>query len=272
MKLKRQLIIGLVMLVVLLGGVGGLVALRAGTETPDIPAENPGSSQEKVEETPAPSPTPTPAPTPTPMLPKMAELYEKNKDVVGWLRIPDTKLDYAVVHTPEDPHKYLNLDLDGDWSGFGTIFIEAACSLEPRSVNLLFHGHNMVDGSMFRTVMDYKDQSFYEAHPIIEFSDLYENKQYEIFAVLRDRLYYNYEDCFKYYEFLDPATEEEFKEGIAYFKENSLYDTGITPEFGDKLITLSTCAYHTKHGRMLVLAREITEPEASPAPAAAPQA
>ena len=100
----------------------------------------------------------------------------------------------------------------------------------------------------------------------------YENKQYEIFAVVRDRIYRNYETCFKYYEFLDPATEEEFNEGIAYFKDHSLYDTGITPVYGDKLITLSTCAYHVENGRMVVLAREMPAPDADPAAADVPQA
>lgn len=268
MKAKRPLIIGLVVLAILLVLiVGGVIAFNALIEAPDISGNGLNDSVEAT-------PTPTPEPTPTPMLPEMAELYEKNNDVVGWIKIPDTKIDYAVVHTPDDPQKYLYMDLEGKWSGFGTIFIDGACSMEPRSTNLLFHGHNMLNGSMFRALGDYKNERFFDEHPIIEFSTLYENKQYEIFAVVRDRIYHNYEDCFKYYEFLDPATEEEFNEGITYFKEHSLYDTGITPVYGDNLITLSTCAYHVENGRMVVVAREITESEATPTPtpAASPQA
>jgi len=268
MKSKRPLIIGLVVLAVLLVViVGGVIAFNAMMEAPDT---SDGLYDPSVGAT----PTPTPEPTPTPMLPEMPALYEKNKDVVGWIKIPDTKLDYAVVHTPDDPQKYLYMDLEGKWSGFGTIFIEGACSMEPRSTNLLFHGHNMLNGSMFRTLTEYKNERFFDEHPIIEFSDLYEKKEYEIFAVVRDRIYHNYEECFKYYEFLDPATEEEFNEGIAYFKEHSIYDTGITPVYGDKLITLSTCAYHCEEGRMVVVAREIVEPEVTPTPtpAVTPQA
>lgn len=257
MNSKRPIVIGLIALMVILAIIVGIVvAINGMTEAPSTGDGINDPSQEQVEV--------TPEPTPIPMIPEMAELYEKNNDVVGWIKIPGTKVDYAVVHTPDDPQKYLNLNLEGEWSGFGTIFIEGKCSMDPRSTNLLFHGHNMLNGSMFRTVTEYKNERFFDEHPIIEFSDLYQNKQYEIFAVVRDRIYHNYETCFKYYEFLDPATEEEFNEGIAYFKEHSLYETGITPVYGDKLITLSTCAYHTEHGRMLVLAREITEPAAAP--------
>ena len=267
---KKRLIIGIVVLAVLLViVVGGVFVLKFLPLAPDISNGGLYHPSDEVIET---TPTPEPTPTPKVMIPELAELHSKNSDIVGWLKIADTQLDYAVVHTPEDPQKYLYMDLEGNWSGFGSIFIEGACSLEPRSTNLLFHGHNMLNGSMFRTLMSYKDESFYKKHPIIEYSDLYENKEYEIFAVLRDRVYHTYETCFKFYNFLDPATEEEFNEGITYFKEHSLYDTGITPVYGDKLITLSTCAYHTENGRFLVVAREVTEAEATPAPVETPQA
>ncbi len=144
--------------------------------------------------------------------------------------------------------------------------MEDVCSVYPEdeSTNLIVYGHNMVDGSQFRVMMDYKKQEFWEEHPHIILTDMYNERTFEIFSVFYDRVYYQSEtNVFKFYKFIDPATEEEFNTGINYFKENALYDTGITPEFGDQLLMLVTCSYHTKLGRFVMVAREIVE---EPAP------
>ena len=121
------------------------------------------------------------------------------------------------------------------------------------------YGHNMNNGTQFRTLMSYTDKSFWEDHPVIHYSTLYETRTYEILACFRDRVYYKYEDVFKFYQFIDAEDEERFNEAITYYKENSLYDTGVTAEYGDKLITLVTCAYHTEYGRFVVVGRLVED-------------
>ncbi len=193
------------------------------------------------------------------ILPQLEAYYEKNQELAGWITIEGTELDYPFMYTPEDPQNFVPVDLDGNYSSSGTIFVDANCSLNPESDNLILHGHNMRDGSMFRTLLSYQDESFWEEHPVIRFSTLYEEREYEVLAVFYDRVYYADEDCFKFYQFIDAENEAEYNEAIAYYQENTLYDTGVTAQYGDRLITLSTCSYHEANGRFVVVARECTE-------------
>lgn len=210
-------------------------------------------------EEPTEEPTETvPAETMPPMLAHMVELYEKNNDVAGWVRIADTKIDYPFVYTPDDFNKYLHMDLDGNYSYAGAIIMDQRCTANPESSNIILHGHNMKNGSMFNNLMNYVKKSYWEKHPTIYYSNLYEEREYEIIAVLYDKVYQKTDKVFKFYEFTDPQTAEEFDKAIEYFKSNSFYDTGLTAEFGDRLLMLVTCSYHIDDGRLVVVAREIT--------------
>lgn len=197
-----------------------------------------------------------PLPTESVMLPELAALYEDNPDVCGWIKIEGTALDYPLMYTPEEPEKYLRMDFDGVYSVGGLPFLDSDCSLDPESDNLIIYGHNMRDGSQFRSIMMYKDKTYWEAHPTILLSTLYEEREYEVLAAFYDRVYYKYEDCFKFYQFIDAEDEEDFNEAVAYYKEHSEYDTGVTAQYGDRLITLVTCSYHHEYGRFVVVARE----------------
>ena len=197
-----------------------------------------------------------PAVTEPVMLPALAEFYEKNPDICGWIRIENTELDYPLMYTPEDPEKYLRMDFNENYSVGGLPFLDSDCSLDPESGNLIIYGHNMRDGSQFRSIMMYKDRSYWEEHPTIILSTLYEEREYEVLAAFYDRVYYRYEDCFKFYQFIDAEDENAFNEAIAYYKEHSEYETGVTAEYGDRLITLVTCSYHHEYGRFVVVARE----------------
>ena len=256
---KSHLIIIAVLLVILAG-----LLIWAGILT--------RNEKMKVEPTPTVTEAPTEAPTTEPvvtetvpdetepvMLSNMAELYEKNNEIAGWVRIDGTKIDYAFVYTPEDYDKYLHLDLDGDYSYAGTIMMDQRCTIDPESSNALLHGHNMINGTMFANIMNYKDKAYWEEHPTIFYSTLYEEREYEIFAAIYDKVYNKTDDVFKFYEFTDPQTEEEFNEGVEYFKNKSFYDTGVSPEFGERLLMLSTCSYHVDDGRLVVIAREIVD-------------
>jgi len=193
-------------------------------------------------------------PTEPEMLDQYAPLYAQNRDLFGWLKIDGTVIDYPVMHTPYDPERYLHTNFEGNYSFGGVPFIDASCTAG--SDNLLIYGHNMLDGSMFRSLLKYQEKTYWQAHPTICFDTLYEKGEYEILAAFYDRVYYTYEDCFKFYQFIDAEDAADFDNAISNFKEKALYDTGVTASYGDRLITLVTCAYHVEDGRFVVAARK----------------
>jgi len=221
------------------------------------------TEETRAAETTAPTTEPTiettvPVKTKPAILPELAEIYAKNPDLAGWVTIEGTVLDYPVMHTPEDGEKYLYKNINGSFDANGLPFIEDGCSMDPESDNIIIYGHNMKSGKMFASLVNYAKKDYWEEHPTIQFSTLYEEREYEIIAAFYDRVYYKYEDCFRFYQFIDAEDEAHFEEAVSYFKENAEYDTGVTAEYGDRLITLVTCAYHVKNGRFVVVAREVT--------------
>lgn len=117
----------------------------------------------------------------------------------------------------------------------------------------------MLDGSMFRSLLKYEQKNYWQAHPTIQFDSLYREGEYEVLAAFYDRVYRQSEDVFKFYQFIDPEGEEDFQQAMENYQKKSLYDTGVTAEYGDQLLTLVTCAYHTANGRFVVVARRCPE-------------
>nr|MBQ8244026.1 class B sortase [Oscillospiraceae bacterium] len=183
-------------------------------------------------------------------------LYQQNNDMVGWLQIPNTKLKYAVMQTPDDSDYYLDHNFDKQKSDWGAIFAWGAADINKPSDNITLFGHNMKDGSMFATLNNYVHEYYWEDNSIIIFDTLYEYHTYKIFAVFKTNATLG--EGFAYHQFVDAENEEEFNEFVATCKELAEYDTGITPKYGDKLISLSTCAYHEANGRLVVCAYRIT--------------
>ena len=110
---------------------------------------------------------------------------------------------------------------------------------------------------MFCDLLKYKDESFYQEHPTIKFTTNKEEAEYEIIAVFRSRVYYKSEkNVFRYYYFIDAENEEQFDSFVENSKKSSLYNTGKTAQYGDQLMTLSTCSYHTEDGRFAVVAKK----------------
>ena len=123
-------------------------------------------------------------------------MYEQNPDLFGWICIEDTVLDYPVMHTPDDPEKYLRLSFEGETSTAGTPFMDAKCGID--SDNYIIYGHNMKNGTMFREILQYANKSYWQEHPMIRFDTLYEQGEYEVLAAFYDRVYYADENCFKF--------------------------------------------------------------------------
>ena len=188
------------------------------------------------------------------ILTQYASVYEQNPDLFGWICIENTVLDYPVMHTPDDSEKYLRLSFEGETSTAGTPFMDAKCGID--SDNYIIYGHNMKNGTMFREILQYANKSYWQEHPMIKFNTLYEQGEYDVLAAFYDRVYYADENCFKFYRFIKAADKADYDNAIQNYKEKSLYDTGVTAEYGDKLITLVTCSYHEEHGRFVVVARQ----------------
>lgn len=164
----------------------------------------------------------------------LSKLKKRNSDVVGYLEIPDTTISYPVMQTKDNPDFYLNHDIDKNYSFYGTPYLSAYCDLR-KSDNLIIYGHNINGGRMFGALTQYRDEGFYQKHKNIYFTTK-EKSRYEIFAVISVNKY-----SFPYWKFVMAQDETDYDEFINRVKQYSLYNTGITPRYGDKLITLSTC-------------------------------
>lgn len=213
------------------------------------------------QETPSPTAMPeeTPSPTATPepvMLEKYADLYRENSDLVGWLSIEGMVIDYPVMQCEDDEY-YLHHDFYGQDSKYGCLYVRNRADVNTPGTNFIIYGHNMKDGSMFGDLDLYRRESFFQEHPVICFDTLYEERTYEILAVFRSQVYNSDDDVFRYYQFYEAQTQEEFDDFYENIKELSLYDTGVTAEFGDSFLTLSTCAYHVEDGRFAIVAKKL---------------
>lgn len=195
------------------------------------------------------------------ILSQYRELHEINNHMVGWLKIEGTVIDYPVLEVEGDNDYYLKKDFYGNESKWGQIIFDYRCDYETPSTNIILHGHHMADGTMFGGLKKYLKKSYYKEHKYIQFDTLYEEGEYEIFAVFKSKVYNNVDEVFKYYNFINAYTEEEFNEYIRNVKELALYDTGITPVYGDELLALSTCEYSQENGRLVVVARKIKKAE-----------
>lgn len=190
---------------------------------------------------------------------KFENLYKENNDFAGWIRIPGTNIDYPVMFTPNDGEYgeyYIKKNFDGEYSAAGVPFIDMNCKLDNPTDNIIIYGHNMNAGTMFHDILKYEDEEFYNAHKTITFNTIYGDGEYEVVAAFYGQILPEDSKEFKYYQFVNAGSEAEFNDFIDNIKKKSVIDTGINVEYGDKLITLSTCAYHVKDGRFAVIAKK----------------
>ena len=191
--------------------------------------------------------------------------YEKNnnKDFVGWLRIDGTKLDYPVMQSPvSEANYYLYRDYNGENSTRGSIYAREECDVFTPGDNVTMYVHNMKDGSMFAALNAYVDKSAWDNNSLV-FFDTFNHETgevqyhvYKIFAVFKTTA--NLGEGFTYQRFENAANQQEFDEFVSNCKKLSFYDTGVTPQYGDKMICLSTCEYTLDNGRLVVAAVRIS--------------
>lgn len=193
----------------------------------------------------------TSVPTEPVILPEYRELCDRNPHLVGWIEIPGTVINYPVVQTRWEPEHYLYRDFNGQDSEWGCIFADGSCDVST-SDNVTIYGHNMKDGTMFASLLKYDSEVYWQEHPTLRFDTLTQRQTYEIFAVFRTNSTAG--EGFAYHEFADAASQREFDAFVARCKALSRYDTGITPEYGDRVLCLSTCEYSRINGRFVVAA------------------
>lgn len=196
----------------------------------------------------------TPKPAPKTAYETYEGLYKQNPHFLGWIRIDGTAVDYPVMYAPNQPDFYLRRDFFGNSSRHGVPYLEELCA-PGMSNNLIVYGHNMKDGSMFHDLLNYADRDFWESHQTIRFDTMEEFGTYQIMTVF---LYDAEWDPFKYHCYTD-MDECDFEVYLEECRERSLYDTGVTAEYGDELLTLSTCEYSHENGRFVVVAKRIPE-------------
>lgn len=243
-------------------------ALMTPTPTPQV------TPTPRMAETPVPKATPVwddyKGPLPYPMLEKVAfdesailpelrEIYALNNDLVGWITIPDTVIDYPVVQAA-DSDFYLEHDFYKNANINGQIILDTKCDPYTPSYNLIISGHHMKNGSMFGDLPEYRRKEYWETHKFIEFDTLMFRKWYVIFAAFYSADYDEDEEGFRYNANIQYAMEA--RQWLSEIEENQEYETGIDVAFGDEFITLTTCnrARH-RNGRFVVVARKIREGE-----------
>ena len=183
-------------------------------------------------------------------------LYNKNKKMVGWIKIEDTEIDYPVMQTVNNEY-YMDHNFNQEYDRNGSLFLDKDCDIVHRNTNLIIYGHHMKSGKMFGGLNKYSSQEYCKEHPNIQFDTIYERGTYEVMYVFRSRIYNEDEVVFKYYQFLDAASAQEFNSNMQEMAALSLYDTGVTASYGDQLLTLSTCDYSEEDGRFVVVAKRV---------------
>jgi len=190
------------------------------------------------------------------VLDEYKNLYNSNKRLIGWLKIDDTNIDYPVMQTTDNEY-FLTHNINQQKDRNGALFLDKDCDVLAPSTNLIVYGHHMRSGNMFGTLDKYSSEEYYKEHPVIQFDSIYEKGTYEVMYVFRSRIYNEEDVVFKYYQFIDAMSQQEFDSNMQEMAAMSLYDTGVTASYGDRLLTLSTCDYYVDDGRFVVVAKRI---------------
>ena len=183
---------------------------------------------------------------------QVKSLQQENSDVVGFLEIENTNISYPVVQGNDNEY-YMTHNYKKEKSKNGAIFLDKDYDWNIPSNNYLIYGHNLNNGTMFQELLKYANESYYKEHPTISFTTADEEGVYDIISIFRSKVYYTSDNVFKYYFFINPKTKEEYNDYIKNIKEISLYNIEQTSDYGTQLITLSTCSYHVKDGRFVIV-------------------
>lgn len=190
------------------------------------------------------------------VLDKYITLFNSNKNLIGWIKIDDTIIDYPVMQCGDNTY-YLEHNFDQKEDRAGALFLDCGCDVVKGNDNYIIYGHHMTSGKMFASLPKYESESYYKEHPYITFDTIYEEGVYQVMYAFRSKVYNEEQVVFKYYQFIDAYSEEEFNSYMQEMADMAYYDTGVTAVYGDSLLTLSTCDYQETNGRFVVVAKRI---------------
>lgn len=188
---------------------------------------------------------------------KITELKQINNDIIGWIEIENTKINYPILQTDNNDF-YLTHDYKKEKNKYGSIYLKDGCNIDDVNSNLIIYGHNMKDEEMFNTLLNYKNKKYYDENKIVKIETENEKREYEIIAAFKSRVFYKDEkNVFRYYNYLKFNSESEYNTYLKNIKKIQLYDTGVTSNYGEQLLTMITCEYSQENGRMVVVAKRI---------------
>lgn len=193
-------------------------------------------------------------------LTKFASLWEMNEDIVGWLSIDGTQVNYPVVQSDDNDY-YLHKDFSKADNKYGIPFADYRVDISKPSTNIPIYSHNMKDGQMFGELINYQSLDYYKQHPVIQFDSLYEEGKYKIVGMFIASTLPEHAPNFEYHNFIQADTDEELMNFANEVISRSLIVTGVDIQPGDQLITLSTCTYDFKEARFAIVARRVREGE-----------
>ena len=178
-----------------------------------------------------------------------------NPDMVGWVKIDGTNINYPVMQTKENPDYYLDHDFYKNSSVYGCPYVQANCDVSTPSDNVIIYAHHMNDGSMFANLELFRSKDFWSSHKTISFDTLDKKASYDILAVFAIPVDESDKNTFKFYEFVNSYDPDHFSTFVSKCKALSFYETGVSAKYGDKLLTLATCEYTHDNGRLGVVAK-----------------
>nr|WP_294492652.1 class B sortase [uncultured Mediterraneibacter sp.] len=207
---------------------------------------NAGDQYEEIREevgTGVPEEEPEPEDTPVEIPIDFAALQERNPDVYAWITVPGTSVDYPILQSETDNSYYLTHTIDGEEKPEGSIYTENYNSKDFEDPNTIIYGHNMKNGSMFRTLHDYMDRSFFDTNREVIIYTPDAIRHYQIFAAYL----YDNRHILQSYDFSNPDVYQQYLNEIFSIRDmNSFIDTDTAVGVDDKIITMSTC-YGTQH-------------------------
>lgn len=190
---------------------------------------------------------------------KLEELQKTNSDIKGWLEIENTNINYPVLQGTDNSF-YMTHNYKKQYSMNGAIFLDKDFCWNPPSSNLLIYGHNNRNNTMFQDLLKYTNIEFYNAHPTIRFTTNNEDSTFDIISVFQSKVYYKSEkNVFRYYYFVNSNNEAEYNQYVQNAKKASLYNIDKSASYGEQLMTLSTCSYHTADGRFAIVAKKVSQ-------------
>jgi len=185
------------------------------------------------------------------ILKEYARLYETNNDIIGFIYLSD-EYKYPILQRVDDQNYYIDKDFFGREDKNGSIFANRFSELGQPGISLIY-GHTMKSGKMFHGLKYYLDSEYFENHRIMQIDTLYDTMHYEVVAVAQTSMH----EDFKYYSYVGDVSEEEFYEWRDGFEQYCSVGSLSDLNYGDIIVELSCCAYHTQDGRLVVILRAV---------------